>query len=56
MKTTKIYIYLFVLITGTFLLSGCTSWDETEIGSLRIVTNRGGQTLGYDTGALRSRI
>lgn len=33
-------------------LSGCSSaprWSETESGTIRIVTNRGGQTLGYST-------
>ncbi|MCU0362397.1 MAG: glycoside hydrolase family 3 C-terminal domain-containing protein [Bacteroidales bacterium] len=31
------------------LLPGCKKWTENGTGSLRIVTNKGGQTLGYDT-------
>jgi beta-glucosidase len=31
------------------ILSGCKKWSQTEMGSIRIVTNKGGQTLGYDT-------
>ncbi len=28
---------------------GCRKWNETGTGSIRIVTNKNGQTLGYDT-------
>ena len=41
----------FVLLIG--IGSGCgpagPRWSEKEIGTIRIVTNRGGQTLGYST-------
>jgi len=43
----------FVLIFSAFILfvfsTGCKKWSETGTGSIRIVTNEGGQTLGYDT-------
>jgi beta-glucosidase len=43
----------FLLVVSTLLvLSGCSStprWSETESGTVRTVTNRGGQTLGYAT-------
>jgi len=31
------------------MMTGCKKWSETGTGSLRIVTNMDGQTLGYDT-------
>lgn len=31
------------------LLTSCNNWSETETGSIGMVTNKGGQTLGYDT-------
>jgi|WetSurSiteA1Bulk_404760.scaffolds.fasta_scaffold00753_1 beta-glucosidase len=30
-------------------MSSCRKWSETANGSLIVVTNKGGQTLGYDT-------
>ncbi|KPK84009.1 MAG: beta-glucosidase [Bacteroides sp. SM23_62_1] len=30
-----------------YFLGGCQKWSETESGTIRIVTNKGGQTLGY---------
>lgn len=54
MKTSIIYqipknAILFVLIL--LISGGCSikKWDETESGTLRIVTNKRGQTLGYST-------
>lgn len=44
-KLTFFYIFLAV----AFLTSSCKKWTETGTGSLRIVTNIEGQTLGYDT-------
>jgi len=40
---------LFVLVI--LILAGCSikKWNETESGTLRIVTNKKGQTLGYST-------
>ena len=37
---------MFIVIPS---LGSCKNWSETGTGSLRIVTNKGGQTLGYDT-------
>jgi beta-glucosidase len=49
MKKLTIYHYLIAIISLTLLLSSCKNWSESGTGSLRIVTNKGGQTLGYDT-------
>ncbi len=49
MKRNKIILYLVIAIIGSLAFSGCKKWSETGTGSLRIVTNKGGQTLGYDT-------
>lgn len=49
MKTSKALFYLIVLLSGSLFLSSCKKWNETGTGSLRLVTNEGGQTLGYDT-------
>ncbi len=48
MKNHQRYLLLGLVITITLSLSSCKKWNETESGSLRIVTNKGGQTLGYD--------
>jgi beta-glucosidase len=49
MKLQKIVQYS-TLITAVLLSStGCKNWSETGSGSIRIVTNKDGQTLGYDT-------
>src|SRR5665811_1078032 len=44
-----IYPYLIAVITFTLSFGSCKNWSESGTGSLRIVTNKGGQTLGYDT-------
>jgi beta-glucosidase len=49
MKKTMTYPYLIAVITITLSFGSCRSWTESGTGSLRIVTNKGGQTLGYDT-------
>ncbi len=49
MKKQKIYAYLIASFVITFTFNSCKSWTESGTGSLRIVTNKGGQTLGYDT-------
>ncbi len=49
MKKLNIHFYLIVVLTGSLLLGSCKNWSETHIGSLRIVTNKDGQTLGYDS-------
>jgi beta-glucosidase len=36
-------------MAAALAISGCKNWSESGTGSLRIVTNKGGQTLGYDT-------
>lgn len=41
--------YLSAAVIITLSLSSCKNWSESRTGSLRIVNNKGGQTLGYDT-------
>lgn len=47
------FAYAFPLTAALVLLSGCFAnaprWSETDSDPIRIVTNRGGQTLGYST-------
>ena len=49
MKKMKISSHLFVAVAFVVVLSSCKNWSETGTGSRRIVTNKDGQTLGYDT-------
>jgi beta-glucosidase len=49
MKNFKISFYLTFLLIGSLVMGGCRNWSESGAGSLRIVINKGGQTLGYDT-------
>jgi beta-glucosidase len=49
MNKTKFSSYLLVAVAATLAFSSCKKWSESGTGSLRIVTNKGGQTLGYDT-------
>ncbi len=48
MKKLKIFSYSIVVLIFILALSSCKNWSESRTGSLRIVTNKGGQTLGYD--------
>ena len=44
------HIYYFaLLIIVSLSFSSCKKWSESGTGSLRLVTNPEGQTLGYDT-------
>jgi beta-glucosidase len=47
MKKTIFYVALAVF--AGLSTSGCKKWNETVSGNLILVTNKGGQTLGYDT-------
>jgi beta-glucosidase len=49
MKKQKIYAYLIASFIIIFTFGSCKNWTESGTGSLRIVTNKAGQTLGYDT-------
>ncbi len=52
MKTIRpnlIHALLSLIIIPGCILTGCRKWSETESGTIRIVKNKGGQTLGYDT-------
>ena len=49
MKKMKISSHLFVALAFVMTLGSCKNWSETGTGSLRIITNKDGQTLGYDT-------
>jgi len=48
----RFFGYSFLFVAMLAAVTGCSSapkWSETETGAVRIVTNRGGQTLGYST-------
>jgi beta-glucosidase len=47
-KNHRLCFCIFLSIVISLSLAGCKKWRETGTGSLRIVTNKGGQTLGYD--------
>ncbi len=49
MKNIKVIPVAFLVLAGFIFSSGCKKWSETGSDSVRIVTNEGGQTLGYDT-------
>jgi beta-glucosidase len=49
MKNLKFSFYLLAVIAAALSVGSCKNWNETGTGSLRIVTNKGGQTIGYDT-------
>jgi beta-glucosidase len=40
---------IIIVFAAMLFLGSCKNWSETGTGSLRIVTNKNGQTLGYDT-------
>jgi len=49
MKKIRISSYLFIALAIALSLGSCKNWSESGSGSRRIVTNKAGQTLGYDT-------
>ena len=49
MKKLKFSSYVYAALMLALSLSSCKNWSETGTGSLRIITNKDGQTLGYDT-------
>ena len=49
MKKLNISSCLFFALVVALSFSSCKNWSESGTASLRIVTNKGGQTLGYDT-------
>jgi beta-glucosidase len=49
MKKLSFFLCVFPVIAGLLFFTGCKKWSETGTGSVRIITNEGGQTLGYDT-------
>jgi beta-glucosidase len=49
MKNLKIQVYLVVVVISSLSFVSCKKWSESGTGSLRIVINKEGQTLGYDT-------
>ena len=48
MKKFTFYLLAISVMAG-MIMTGCKKWTETGTGSIRIVTNKNGQTLGYDT-------
>lgn len=49
MKSQKTILYTILIVAGLLSVAGCKKWSETGTGSIRIVSNKEGQTLGYDT-------
>jgi beta-glucosidase len=49
MKKPGISFCLVIVISGLLLVSSCKKWSESGTGSQRVVINKDGQTLGYDT-------
>jgi beta-glucosidase len=49
MKRPSLSIYLLVALVAALSVVGCKNWSESGTGTLRIVINKNGQTLGYDT-------
>ena len=49
MKILKTFFYLAFAISVSLSLGSCKKWSESGTGSQRIVLNKDGQTLGYDT-------
>ena len=49
MKITGTAFATAIFFLALVVLPGCKKWNETGTGSIRVVTNEGGQTLGYDT-------
>jgi beta-glucosidase len=48
MKKITFYLMAILVIAG-MIMTGCKKWTEEGTGSIRTVTNKNGQTLGYDT-------
>lgn len=46
MKNLNLFAFAVLLLLPVI---SCRKWSQTENGPVRIVTNKGGQTLGYDT-------
>jgi len=49
MKNLKTFFYLATALIVSLSFGSCKKWSESGTGSLRIVLNKDGQTLGYDT-------
>jgi beta-glucosidase len=49
MKKLKIPSYVYAALIVALSFGSCKNWSETGTGSLRIITNKDGRTLGYDT-------
>jgi beta-glucosidase len=48
MRTFKTFFVLAIALSAIIISQGCKKWSESGTGSQRIVTNKDGQTLGYD--------
>ena len=46
-KTLRAFLFLIPVIILVCFLTSCKKWTETEKENFSIVTNKGGQTLGY---------
>lgn len=45
----KVQVCFAMLVLPALMLTGCKKWSESTQGSISFVTNKGGQTLAYDT-------
>lgn len=49
MKKLKFSVPAGIIVLVIMVVTSCKNWSEVKHGSLRIVTNKNGQTLGYDS-------
>jgi beta-glucosidase len=49
MKNLKLSLIIMACLAGSVYVTGCKKWSESGTGTLRLITNEGGQNLGYDT-------
>ena len=49
MKKPRFSYFVLPVIAALLFSTGCKKWSESGTGSVKIVTNEGGRTLGYDT-------
>jgi len=50
LSAISLFIKVLFVCACVLLIAACNSkWSETQNGGIRIVTNEGGQTLGYSS-------
>jgi beta-glucosidase len=48
MKNLKLFLFPMVVLLISLFFTGCKKWSETVTGTQILVTNKGGQSLGYN--------